>query len=409
MAKPTPILRRGRWHLDLRAPWHLGQYTLRTPGLPELEAEAIHECYEIFARERAAAEVDAAQGSLFAGPALARVAEDWLGERDFARRGGERYVRSYVACIVERFGGRAVRQFEPPAGSATLKGWRDDMAAAGLAPKTRRNYLNVLMQILAYAADRNVIRAVPLKPRPTLTEETLASPDVAPYTEADFRALRAGLYDGREAWLARWIAPGDTVAAFVARRRLYCSWAFYTGMHVYDLDHLDDTAISPDFGSYWRSNHKSAATVPGAAFDCPEQLWIDVQAEIRRLGRSFRAGELICGGPWPEGARALAATARRLGLPPVNFRSTLRRSTAYEYALRGWSEREVADLLGHVDDRMVREVYRRVPLRLRSPVKIPWNRESTARLLGGRPWTGRAKVAPIRPDVVASLVQKERA
>lgn len=77
--------------------------------------------------------------------------------------------------------------------------------------------------------------------------------------------------------------------------------------------------------------------------------------------------------------------------------------------MRGWSEREVADILGHVDERMIRQVYRRTPLRLRSGVKIPWDRESTARLLGGQPWTGRAKVLSFKPRALAPKLQDEGA
>jgi hypothetical protein len=99
-----------------------------------------------------------------------------------------------------------------------------------------------------------------------------------------------------------------------------------------------------------------------------------------------------------EGSRILRKTAARVGLPlEVNFRSVLRRSTVYELAIRGWSERECADVLGHVDEHMIRTVYRRVPLRLRSPAKIPWDRASSRRLLGGTPWTFRAKVLELGP------------
>lgn len=395
MHKPTPVLRRGRWTVDLR--WAgCGQRFLTTPGRPELEAAAIHEAYAILHRVRAERGARALEQRLLDGPSLRMVIDELLDEREFSRKGGERYVRGYAAQIVKRWGYTAVNQFEPPNGTRLLRAWRDEMAADGLAPKTRRNYLNVMDQILRHAADRSWLRSVPCKPRPTLTEETLTSPDAPWYSETDFRALRAGLYEGSEDQIAAWHrrqGRAVDVEGHIARRRLYLSFAFYTGMHVYDLDHLVAEHVSPDFGSYWRQNHKSAAVIPGAAFDCPEQLWLDVKAETARLGRPWLADEPIAGGPWPEGSRVLRATARRLGLPPeVNFRSVLRRSTVYELAIRGWSERECADVLGHVDEHMVRTVYRRVPLRNRSAKKIPWDLESSRRHLGGVPWTFRAAV-----------------
>jgi hypothetical protein len=386
--------------VDLRREGH-GRRFLKTPGRPELEGAAIHEAYALLHRERAQRGARALEQDLLEGPTVGRVAAELLEEREYDRRGGERYVRSYTAQLVKRWGATAVNQFEPPNGTRLLRGWRDEIAAQGLSPKTRRNYLNVMDQILRHAADRSWLRSLPVKPRPTLTEETLTSPDAPWYSETDFRALRAGLYAGSEeqiaAWQRRQHQPID-VAGHLARRRLYLSFAFYTGMHVYDLDRLAAEHVSPDFGSYWRTNHKSAAVIPGAAFDCPEQLWIDVKAETARLGRPWHAGELLCGGAWAEGSRTLRATAARLGLPPeLNFRSVLRRSTVYELAIRGWSERECADVLGHVDEHMIRTVYRRVPLRQRSPQKIPWDLASSRRMLGGTPWTARARVLELGP------------
>jgi len=408
-----------RWTLDLR--WAgLGQYTLRTPGLPDLAIEATQEAFDVLLRERESAQLKAKQGSIFAGPTLRKVARDWLEEREHATSGGRRYVEGYVKAIQDRFGARAVRQFGGPAGTQVLRGWRDDMAKEGLTPKTRRNYLNVLVQILEYAAARDLIEGMPVKPRPTLENETLVSPEFATLTEADFRALRAELYRGSEGELRAWLRRsrqhrGMTVEAYVAVRRLYLSFGFYTGVHVADLDALTDNHISPDFDCYWRQNRKSAAALSiaepagGAWCDAPEPLMLDVQEELRRLGRPFRAGELICGGSWSQGSRVLAATAARLNLGPVTFRSTLRRSTVREYAIRGWSVQEIAHLLGHVDDRMVRAVYGRVPPRHRSPVKIPWSAESSRRVLGGAAWTSRAKVVPLHSVPLAGKLQDEGA
>jgi hypothetical protein len=402
VAKPTPVLIRGRWVVDLR--WAgCGRRFLRTPGRPELEAAAIHEAYALFGRLRAERGARALDQRLLEGPAIRQVVEELLEARDYDRRGGERYVRGYAHQVVKRWGSTAVNQFEPPNGTQLLRAWRNELAELGLSPKTRRNYLNVMDQILRYAADRSWLRSLPVKPKPTLTEETLTSPDSPWYSETDFRALRAGLYSSDESrdaiagWQKRQGLEAD-VDGHIARRRLYLSFAFYTGMHVYDLDRLAAEHVSPDFGSYWRTNHKSASVIPGAAFDCPEQLWLDVKEETARLGRPWHAGELIAGGAWKEGSRTLRATAARLGLPlELNFRSVLRRSTVYELAIRGWSERECADVLGHVDEHMIRTVYRRVPLRNRSPKKIPWDRESSRRMLGGTPWTARAQVLELGP------------
>jgi integrase len=415
MSQPTPVLRRGRWTLDLR--WaDLGQYTLQTPGSNELAVQATQEAFAVFFRERDARELRSKQGSVFSGPTVRKVARDWSEEREHETSGGARYVAEYLAGVVKRFGDRAIRQFEPPAGSQVLKGWRDEMAKKGApefrSPKTRRNYLNILLQLCRYAADRGLIAAVPVKPKATIIDETMTSADWPWYTEADFRALRDGLYVGAEgdlrAWLRRW-RPGVSVDDYIARRRLYCSFGFYTGMHVYDLDRLDDGQFAADIGTYARSNHKSARSVPVQWFEAPGQLWEDVQLELARLGRHWNHGELICGGAWPRGAIVLTDTAKRLGLPtPVNFRSVFRRSTVHEYCIRGWPLERVAKIVGHVDTRMIETVYRRVVDRMRSLEQVPWDRESTARVLQGRLFTSRAKVSQLRPVPLAPDVQKDR-
>jgi integrase len=430
MSKPTPVLRRvggePRWTLDLR--WaDLGQYTLRTPGLQELAVEATQEAFETFFRERNAAELRSKQGSVFAGPSFRRVANQWAEEREYDTEGGARYVREYLSGLVRRFGDRAVRQFGAPQGSQVLRGWRDEMATPGPAWrswKTRRNYLNAIMQVLAFAARAGYIEALPLKPKARVTRDAdLEEFDSDWYTETDFRAVRAGLYVGSEDDLARWFrasplarerfgrwAVGDLVEDFIARRRLYCSFGFYTGMHPFDLNRLDDRSFAADIGTFTRRNHKSARAVRPKAFEAPEALWEDVRAEADRLGRPWHKGEPICGGEWARGPVILQDTARRLGLPlPINFRSVFRRSTVHELRLRGWPEHEVADYLGHVDKRMIQEVYGRVVDRDVSRERIPWNRESTARVLSGRHVTGRAKVVPFRPLALAPDSQDEGA
>lgn len=419
MSKPTPVLRRGRWSLDLR--WaDLGQYTLRTPGVPELAIEATQEAYAVFERERAAAEAKAVQGSIFAGPSFRLVARAWADELDPETNGGARYLREYLSVVVQRFGDRAVRQFAPPAGTQVLRAWRDEMGTEGpgwLSWRTRRNRLNVTMQVLRFAVDRGHLPALPVKPSARVPADGDREEfDSDWYTEADFRALRDGLFVGAESQTTAWLVReqregrllGETVDGYIARRRLYASFGFYTGMHPFDLDRLDDRSFAPDIGTFLRRNHKSARVIRPKCFEAPERLHLDVQEEIRRLGRPWRKDEPIAGGPWPRGAQVLEATARRLGLPtPVNFRSVFRRSTVHELRLRGWPEHEVADYLGHVDKRMVQEVYGRVVDRLCSPVKIPWTCESAAHIGAGRPVTGRARVLSFKPVALAPDSQDE--
>jgi hypothetical protein len=54
-----------------------------------------------------------------------------------------------------------------------------------------------------------------------------------------------------------------------------------------------------------------------------------------------------------------------------------RRSCVWTLAMLGWSERDCSEYLGHVDQRMIREVYLRVAIDQRSPIKVPWTIENS--------------------------------
>jgi hypothetical protein len=165
-------------------------------------------------------------------------------------------------------------------------------------------------------------------------------------------------------------------------------------MHTEDLDRLTAEAVAIDFGSYTRTNTKSSKYVRPENFDMPEGLLADCIAEQTRLGRAWRPGEKICGGRWgSQGPIACGVATKRLALPPFNFRTTARRSCVWHYALLGWSERDMSEILGHVDQQMIRTVYLRVPTRMRSPVKVPWTIDNVARM----PWrTDKPKAAVLQ-------------
>lgn len=415
MKKPTPVLRdiegESRWWLDLRHPWKLGQHTLKTPGVPELLPDAIWEAKERFDRLRAAADARSAQALLpIGGPTIRDVLKSRIDEREFSTEGGESWGGDCNKRILERWGSVPIAHFRGLQGYHHGRAWRDEMAAEPLSPRTRRNYLNELWGLLRYAVERECgwLDDVPRRPDPCLKGETLdqGSENWPTYTEAEFRRLRAGLFETHDhpGGLCHKIPDRAARLDYIERRRLYLSFAFYSGMREADLDALDDRSVAPDVGAYFRTGQKTRAKV--AAFDMPEALALDVQAEVRRLGRPFRKGEAICGGPWRRASQTMQDTARRLQLPlPINIRSVTRRSCAEQYLMRGWTYQEVAHVLGQQSTAMLERVYMRIPPRFRSPVKVAWDRESTARLARGEAATGRASVLRIEPRRAARRLQ----
>ncbi len=423
MEKPTPILRtvkggRRVWWLDLRTPWGLGQYTLTTPGIDDVAhfATAIHESWEKLLLERGRAERATAQLSLLeSGPTVDVVVARWLEERSRERGGPvDRYTANCADRIAARWKGFPIRRLSGRSGTELLRVWRDEQAADGeptwRAPKTRRNTFGVTMMILRWARqeEQSMISELPEKPRVCLSGETLESPEQPTLAEADFRKIRAELFSGGGAVRVsndeRHFATHEEAADYVARRRLYCSFGFYTGMRVKDLDALTSGSVGSDLTNFRRTSSKNKARV--RIFEVPEQLRLDIKEELRRLARPWRPGEKICGGPWAHPARVLAAAARRAGiLHRVDFRSVLRRSTVYELALRGWSEKDCADYLGHVDANMIHGVYLTVPPGWPSEKKLSWDLESTRALIG-KHWTSSAEVLPFERGSVATTIQR---
>jgi integrase len=396
------------WWLDLRRPWGLGQYSLKTEPIDDVAhfALAIHESWEKLLLERSAAELTTRQMSLLeSGPTVDQAVDRWLAEKADAAgcavEDFDRYTSNCADRIRARWKGTPIRHLSGRQGTALLRKWRDEQAAEGpdfYAPKTRRNTFGVTMQILRWARGDGLISELPDKPTVCIKAkgETLASPDQPTISEEEFRAIREELFGGGRALRVsedkRHFVDAEAAADYVARRRLYVSWAFYSGMRVIDLNALTADSVSADFGNFRRTSTKNRA--PVRVFEVPEQLKLDMRDELRRLGRAWRPGEKICGGPWLHGARVVGAAARRLGIGHrVDFRSVFRRSTVYELALRGWSEQQCADYLGHVDANMVHEVYLTVPPGWPSPIKIAWDRKSFEAFKGKR-WTSRAEILP---------------
>lgn len=410
---PTP--QGERWRVDLR--WAgFGRYVLRAPATPDAQIEAIHEAYELLGKLRATKLPDAQRDLPLpepgAGPLLSEAIRLFKAGRERERMTDDnrRYVFGYLDAVDRELGSLRVAAFGPPHGDALLEDYRNRLADQGLSPKTRRNRLNTLMQVLKFCHGRGWLPALPVKPEPTIGREVVNEPVFDWYTEADFRALRDALYASDDPALRRWHPDRDERADYVARRRLYLSVGFYTGMHTADLDRLNDRSLNPTFGGEYgvfeRVNTKSAACVPPKPLPMPEQLCVDAETELRRLGRRWHVAEAIAGGRWPESTRLLRDLAVRLQLPPrVNFR-IFRRSTVYHLCLLGWPEEETSEYLGHVDREMVNSVYRRVPLAIRSRERLDWTNGNLRTVLGGI--TARARVLKFAPPPPAAPAARGR-
>ena len=364
MKVPNPKLVGDHWECDFRPEfsWH----TRVGPASLSRE-DAIHGAYARLAelrRERLAE--PGAQLELRAGvPATFAAAVDaWQAVKGVRRADSARYVKTYAKQVRAELGAYLLSEFVDGGGQLRLVKYVNNLLAEGLAARTIRNRLSVVGQVLVFCTDleRRWLPFVPRLPVPP----SLPPPRFEWIEEATFRALRASLYapgvelDSLRAWLAR---PANRrqgpAELFVARRRVYLSWLFYTGVRTADANHLTGNDVGLDIGVYVRRARKT--DVAPAQFELPEPLILDLREYLAVVGREFfLSGERIGGGRWNNVSRLLQRAARILGVGPVNPR-ILRRSYARKMFQLGYEIKDVAERMGHADLRMLNEIYVQTP------------------------------------------------
>lgn len=406
--RPTVELRGNVWVADMR-PW--GGQRRHSLGLPG-EADPIEvgmACERakqslLVAGHIAAPELPFEDEGLLVRDLVSYYLE--ARAHDYETDGGASYVADYCRRIVKDLGHLPVLALAAPEGILVFNKWRDRLWEEKLANQTVKNCIASLFAVLRWGRSdgRRMTGPLPEKmPRCARAGQNLRNPRFEFWTEADFRHFRQRWSDEvlRTGGLRKHCgSDAKKVEDYLARRRMYLSLAFYTGCHVAELDGWRGDWLSVDRGRYQRHNQKSARTVRPIWLDMPEQLQIDCQEEVARLGRPWGDGELVgCGkwGPWKGAIRTLVKATKRLwpdgSRPAWNFMSLARRSTVREYTIRGWRTHEIAAILGHVDNRMVEEVYRRCEeLGIISPVRVPWTVNSGPH---GKP-TGLAPVLEFR-------------
>lgn len=385
---PTPVWdsKGCVWRLDLRSPWRLGRRTVDAPPPPDGLVEAIHAARDLLESLRARDALTGPQLSLpVSGPTVDAACAAYVAEREYHGTSGK-WLRANRDLLCRELKGVPLASLTTVGGALRLLSWRDEVRGRGIGPLAMKDRLCVFAQVWRWAAlpPRQWVTLMPVLPSfKTSEDEVLRSPAITWIDESTFRAVRAGIYDNpyaRPAIAAELGAAGMpshdlAIRRYIARRRLYLSFAFYTGMRRLDLNAITDAHVSRDFGCYWRSGHKTGVEMAAESI-CPP-FAADIETECRELGRPWRTGELICGGPWFHATRVIAVAARRLGVQRFGL-MTCRRSFVYHKAMAGVPEPKLVNLLGHSDSKMVRAVYLLLQPRLqRDEAGAAWPRSLT--------------------------------
>ena len=381
--RPRPVRRGEVWQVDLRQ-WGFGwHYQLGSAAMTEVDA--VHAAYARLAQleaDRQLEQAAAAPRAVIFGAML----DEWAARKEYDTTDGADYGERVATAVRRELGARPLAAFAGPDGEDALLEYKRALEARGLGARTIRNRFSVVGQVLRFAAGRHVLPGLP--PMPKMPKKP--RPKFDWIDEATFRALRAEVFASGRVTDAE--ANGEPIEVYIARRRVFLSVLFYWGYHPYDAAQVDDSCISLDMGTYRRHNNKSADHVPDEEFEMPEPLIDDLRELLVILKRpAFYCGERITGGPWVHCNRVMQTAQKRLGIPgaPINAR-VIRRSYPREMFIRAYTLQEVSDRMGHVDQKMIREVYMRTP-RPAGAAKSRWHRAPVA----GRPLThAGARVIP---------------
>lgn len=392
----TPRIVGGHYEVDFRKHGFPTKWHIRIGPASLSPIEAIHAAYsKLDELRRARTAEPTGQLELPAGApdSFAGAMDEWQRRKEYATTDGRDYGEKTARAVRKDLGAYELSDFDGVVGEDRLLAYKRALAA--LAGRTVRNRFSIVGQVLEFAHRRHWIGAIPIMP---------AMPPPAPprhewIDEPTFRAVRAGISlqfagaPGNRGGNCIQLALGETPEGWTERRRVYLSWAFYVGAHNRDCDLLDDSHVSMDVGIYIRHNSKNAAHVSDESFPMPEPLQDDLRALLAVLGReAWWCGEMIGGGAWAHADRTLARAQAALGIPGARLNvRILRRSFVREMARRGYSERQIADYMGHSDTRMIHEVYLRAPKPPGGAVSL-WTR---APLRG----------APTTPNTAARVLQ----
>lgn len=368
MKRPAPYREDGKWLLDLRGFGFGRRIPLGPDSLTEMEAT--HLAYAKLGELRDATVLGSgsqlALRPIGAAPELfAQALAVWKRGKEYGTDAGKVYGDDVAKQVEKELGSLRLVEFAGAAGTERLRLYKELLLSRKLSARTVRNRFSVVLQVLKLCAsnDRRWLDGLPAAPLMPKKPKPLFNW----IDEPTFRAIREGIFTGLHTGrISKEDTGGESVPIYIARRKVYLSWLFYTGCHLADADKLEDLHVMLDSGIYIRHNSKSADHVPDEQFPMPEPLLSDLRVLLGMLGReAFYSGEAIGGGPWRSVNRVMQASAKRLGIAVgpgarVNTR-ILRRSFVRIVRLLGHTEAECSHLMGHSDDTMVREVYLRIP------------------------------------------------
>lgn len=255
---PKPVLRAGKWQVDLRR-WNLpDKVPLGPASLSELDATnmAWSKLSELrdarLAEPRAQLELPASGGPR----TMAQAIDEWSKRKLYDTDAGREYGAKVAALALRELGAYELGAFAGHEGSDRLLAYLASLRERELASRTIRNRFSVIGQVLRLCAERHWLAGMPSIPRMPVRPP----PRYEWISEATFRAVRASSYaelkvrpQSRNGWE---LPAAEPLAAWVCRRRCFLSLMFSPRPSSRGCGHVHRPAHFPRYGHVRPREHE---------------------------------------------------------------------------------------------------------------------------------------------------------
>lgn len=285
------------------------------------------------------------------------LASLWLSHQHFRVEQTRYFYEKKARALSIQVGAVLVERCAGESGARIFSEMAARLAARGRSPKEVWHLVQVAGRILRWAKDMGFVQRVPKMP---VVRVPISAGKSRWFTEAQFAALLGAVLPNLQKAAAR----GEIAARkSLLETQCWLAWCYYTAARNVDCDSVVlDRSVSLVHGTYSIQFSKTRAA---AAHFEPE--WIPLPPALLALLQDLaRTPPIAVSGErmWSPQSHGIDMVIRRacksLGVPPASP-NDLRRSFATVHAAAGVPDYVTARKMGHLGERMVRQVYRQVP------------------------------------------------
>ena len=303
----------------------------------------------------------------------------WNGNREPQKSKRHNYREKELRCLKKDLGSLTLEAFEGVKGRDTLVAYLKLLQKRELSARTIRNRIGAVRSACADAVDRGWLKAMPGR----IELPPLPAPETHWISEASAWAIAGQIY-AREVERTK----DEAKREIYLRHRDAFMLAYYSGQHIGDVLRMTADEILWLPKMFIRKNTKSSKVIRPEPFKMPGGMVRVLQSQLDRAGRPWREGESLCGidldsfeaeadadAMWPSWLDVVSTAAKKAQVRGKINQHILRHSCAAGLYLAGYGEEYAVRYLGHVDARMLHEIYLAVLPRLGTCEATLWSED----------------------------------